>query len=391
MPVTIADVALLDLPLVEPFAASHGTTTTRTIVVVRIERDGQVGWGECSALPAATYTAESAAGSFALLADHILPALVAAGDANPITALAPLRPLHPRAPFALAAVEMALIDAELTEAGVPLSRWLGATRDRVPAGVSIGLDRPDAVVATARSLAADGYQRLKIKIQPGHDHDLLRRLTADADLSASGAELHLDANGAFGPADLDLLVELARGGAATLEQPLAPDQIDASAELVDRLAGLAAEDTGATRPVPVVADEGVAGLADAVELADRGALTGVSIKPGRVGGLTVARDLNHLAVERGLSATAGGMLETGLGRHALAALAALPGFDLTGDLSPAGRWLSVDPWPDLTMADGWIPVPTGPGVAPPPDPEVLARHTLEHRRIDSTTVGGSGR
>ena len=390
MPINTADVALLDLPLVEPFAASHGTTTARAIVIVRVEVDGQVGWGECSALPAATYTPESAAGSFALLADHLLPALVGARKESPTATLDALRPLHPRAPFALAAAEMALLDAELTAAGTSLARWLGATRERVPAGVSIGLDRPDAVVATARRLAADGYRRLKIKIQPGHDHDLLRRLTADPDLSASGAELHLDANGAFGPGHLDLLVDLARGGADTLEQPLAPDHIDASAELVGRLAALAATD-GAARPVPLVVDEGVASRADALELADRGAITGISIKPGRVGGLTVARELHHLAVDRGLSATAGGMLETGLGRHALAALAALPGFDLTGDLSPAGRWLSVDPWPDLVMADGWIAVPAGPGVAPAPDPDVLARHTVERRRIEPTTTSAVGR
>jgi O-succinylbenzoate synthase len=134
-------------------------------------------------------------------------------------------------------------------------------------------------------------------------------------------------------------------------------------------------------PVPVIADEAVATQADAETLLSMGAMTGLSIKPARVGGLVAALSLHRFCLAAGLAATAGGMLETGLGRHALAALAALPGFTVTGDLSPAGRWLAADPWPDLTMTAGRIDVPAGPGVAPEPDPYLLDRYRLEHRRV----------
>lgn len=377
MGISTIDVHLLDLPLVEPFAAAHGTTTTRTVVVVRVVADGSIGWGECSALPAATYTAESAAGCFALLTEHVLPELLA--SPRPADGLDELRIRFGPAPMAMAAVEMAMLDAELRAGGVSLARWLGAQRRRVPAGVSLGLDHPEAVVARAVELVAEGYRRLKVKIQPGHDRVVLDALRADEVISAAPVEIHLDANGAYGADDIDLLVDLAEAGADALEQPLAPDQVEASALLVRRLGHGGTAQRG--RPIPVVADEAVTTVADAEALADRGALTGVSIKPGRVGGLLAARDLHDLCRARALVATAGGMLETGLGRHALAALAALPGFDLTGDLSPAGRWLAADPWPDLTMADGWIAVPDGPGVAPGPDPELLARHTIEQCRL----------
>ncbi len=391
MDLTAADVWLCEFPLVEPFAASHGTTSARTVAIVRLRSGDVEGWGECSALPAATYTAESAAGCFELLATELLPAVLALPTAadpacgtpgtgsEPDDELSALRRTRPDAPMALAAIEMARLDLRLRGAGRSLADHLGVTRARVPAGVSLGLDTPDGVVARARSLVADGYRRLKVKIQPGHDAAVLDALRSDDTVERSGAEIQLDANGAYGPDDLDLLVDLVRSGASALEQPLATSHVDAAVELVTRLDELAAR--AGRRPVPVVADEAVASVGDAITLADRGALSGVSIKPARVGGLTEARRLHDLCVERGLAATAGGMLETGLGRHALAALAALPGFDLTGDLSPAGRWLAADAWPDLQLIDGEIVVPTGAGVAPPPDRRLLDATTIDGREI----------
>jgi len=389
MEISAIDVRLLDLPLVEPFAASHGTTTARTIVVVRLVADGSVGWGECSALPAATYSPESAVGSYRLLSERLLPELLAGSWSaeDPDGRLTDLGARLGPAPMAVAALEMALLDAELQAAGVSLARWLGADRERVPAGVSLGLDRPEAVVERAAGLVGDGYLRLKVKIQPGHDGAVLDALLAEPTVAAAGPEIQLDANGAYGPEDLDLLVGLAEAGAGALEQPLAPAEVDAAADLVERLAALpvdtaATGQTAGVRPVPVVADEAVTTIEDVDRLGDRGALTGVSIKPARVGGLLAARTIHDRCRTRGLAATAGGMLETGLGRHALAALAALPGFDLTGDLSPAGRWLASDPWPDLTMTDGSIVVPTGPGVAPAPDQDLLERHTIDHQHLE---------
>lgn len=377
--ISAVEIRLLDLPLVEPFAAAHGTTRTRTLVVVRVEGDGRHGWGECSALPAATYSAESAAGCLRLLVDVVGPALVARPGEPASTDRAELDVRLADHPMARSSVEMALLDLELRRAGRSLATHLGATRDRVPAGVSLGLDRPGAVVARARDLTGQGYRRLKVKIQPGHDRVVLDALRSDPAFAT--ADIHLDANGAYGPDQLDLVAGLARGpadgrGADALEQPFAPIEVEAAAALVERLARLG------DRPVPVVADEAVTTAADARALADRGAISGVSIKPARVGGLGRAVELHDLCRARGLAATAGGMLESGLGRHALAALAALPGFDLTGDLSPAGRWLAADPWPDLVLGDGHIAVPTGPGVAPDPDPELLDRLTVERHRIE---------
>ena len=126
----------------------------------------------------------------------------------------------------------------------------------------------------------------------------------------------------------------------------------------------------------MVADEAASSATDVDRLHALGAVSGVSIKPPRVGGIRAATTMLGRCVTAGLPATAGGMVEAGLGRHALAAVAALDGFTLTGDVSPAGRWLAADPWPDLTLAAGGIVVPRTPGVAPDPDLDVLAAHTV---------------
>ncbi len=401
MLISTADAILLDLPLVEPFAAAHGTTRSRTVVIIRLEgEDGPVGWGECSALPAATYTAESAAGSYQLLTDHLLPTIV--GQPLTVATLDPLRRQHADAPMAMAGIEMALIDAQLKTEHRSLAQWLGATSSTVPAGVSLGLAPVDQVATQARALVAEGYRRLKIKIEPGHDRAVVDAVRTDPtirDLVAAtedrrpdrdptpNFELHLDGNGAYGADDVDLLVSLtssgSTAGADVLEQPLAPAEVNAATQLVQRLADRWSNDSGGLGPVPVVADEAVATMGDVERLADRRAITGVSIKPARVGGLLAARAMHDRCRELGLRATAGGMLETGLGRRALASLAALPGFDLTGDLSPAGRWLATDPWPDLTMTAGQILVPDGPGVAPEPDLDLLDHHTVRRERLSS--------
>lgn len=378
--VSTIDVHLLELPLTEPFTASHGQTLDRTIVAIRVTTDDGVGWGECSALPAATYTAESAIGTFEAISESLAPRLVGATVDMPTAYAADVVAEDSRSvtallgnvagqPMAIAGLEMAVFDAVLKSRGQSLAQWMGVDTRTVPAGVSIGLDTIEATVAKATGLAAEGYGRLKVKVQPGHDAELvaaLRRALPDI-------ELQVDANGSYPASAVDDVLRLAELGANAIEQPFAPSAPTSAIELIDRLQTMG--------PVPVIADEAVATQADAETLLSMGAMTGLSIKPARVGGLVAALSLHRFCLAAGLAATAGGMLETGLGRHALAALAALPGFTVTGDLSPAGRWLAADPWPDLTMTAGRIDVPAGPGVAPEPDPYLLDRYRLEHRRV----------
>jgi O-succinylbenzoate synthase len=374
-PVTIGaiDLYLLDLPLHEPMVASHGRTTTRPVTIIKVTADstgGTVGWGECSALPDATYTAETAADSFLALADLLAPLLVGATVSADEVADILSASGGPGAsrPMAVSGLEMAVADAGLRADGISLAEALGADRSTVPAGISIGLDTVDRTVERVAQSTEAGYRRVKLKVEPGHDDLLVAAVRA----ARPEVELHVDANGAYQPDQADHVVAVAERGVDAFEQPFGRDEPAAAAKVISRLGD---------RSTVVVADEAVQSEAEAQAVLAQGAMTGLSIKPARVGGLLAAARLHDLCRRANLSATAGGMLETGLGRNALAALAALDGFDLTGDLSPAARWLAADPFPDLVLNDGAIAVHRGPGVAPEPDLELLERLTTSHRRL----------
>lgn len=353
--------------------------------MVSIETDDGVGWGECSALPDPTYTNEFAAGAYRQLVDELAPAVL--GAAVEADDLVDRCPQPQRRPMATAAVEMAALDCRLRTRGRSLAAHLAAeavdSGDRaegagatarpaagghVPAGAAIGLGTLDEVVASARRLAVGGFGRLKVKVEPGHDLAVAEAVRA----TVPEVELHVDGNGSFGSHDLDQLVAMADAGVSAIEQPFHPADLASARALIERCG-----------PTAVVADEAATGVDAVTRLQEAGALTGVSIKPPRVGGVAAALELHHQCRRLGLAATAGGMLESALGRHSLAAVAALPGFTLAGDLSPAGRWLAADPWPDLTMdtETGRISVPTGPGVAPDPDLDLLYDLTIQRQEI----------
>ena len=330
--------------------------------MVQIDTDGGQGWGECSALTEPTYTEEFAAGAFAILDEELAPRLL--GHRLDAPAVLPRLSMVTGNPMAKAALEMALLDAELTATGRSLAAHLGARTTSVIAGAAVGLGLPEAVAERVAALAEEGYGRVKLKIEPGQDVEPL-----DAVLALGlGIEIQLDGNGSYGAEHFEHLCDIAASGVAAIEQPFPPGLVGPAANLVDRSS------------VPIVADEGATSLRTIGELHRARALSGVSIKPPRLGGILAAVEIHDRCLDWDLAATAGGMVETGLGRHALAATAALPGFTLTGDLSPSRRWLAADPWPDLSMVDGVIEVPSNPGVAPDPDPDLLERYSIG--RID---------
>ena len=349
-----AEVRLLGLPTRRSLATAHDNEPApdRQLVVVGIETaDGVMGWGECSALNAPTYTHEWAADSF----DRLAAWISGGPQTDPAT--------HP---MAAAAIEMALLDAELRTQGVSLAQSLGATRTTVRAGATIGLHSVADSVATARQLVEAGYRKLKVKIDPTQVDAVPHELThAFEGRDSDPIEVHVDANGSLSEEHLMGLLGLTWHGVSVIEQPFPIDRPDLAAEL---LLGTEAR---------VVADEAVTTIADAQALLDAGALRGVAIKPPRVGGLTAAQELLAWCQTNRVDASLGGMLECGLGRHALAAIGALDGFTITGDLSPASQWLTEDPWPDIEMVGPDIVVPTTPGVAPLPDHTLLDRLTLQ--------------
>ncbi len=349
------EVRLLELRTRHTLAAGHDPSPEprRLLTVVQLSSpDGDAGWGECSALTRPGYTSESAASAFSILSEA--PEL--AHREGGVELLA-------KHPMAMAALEMAELDLRLKQQSVTLADYLGVSRTSVPAGAVLPLAPIDTTVTAARDLARQGFSRLKVKIVPsariGHTPAELVRAVQGV---VPGVEIQVDANGSFAAANKEELLALLDVDVSMIEQPFAVAQIALATELVT---------AGAT----VAADEAATDLGRIQQLVSLGACSSVVVKSSRLGGLFSSFEVLGWCEENGVPASAGGMLESGLGRHALAVVAANDACTITGDLSPARHWLAEDPWLDIVMTDGMIGVPAELGVAPPPNPEVLEKCT----------------
>lgn len=367
--IEVVELRRIQLPLVTPFQTSFGTWTGRDVLLVRVVADGGEGWGECVAGTEPLYSSEYTAACEDVARDHLIPRLFAHGvrhGADVAPALAEVQGHR----MAKAAIEAAVLDAQLRAADVSLAGHLGATRDRVPVGVSIGiLPSIEDLVETAGRHLAEGYARIKVKIKPGWDIEPVRALR-----EAHGPDfgLQVDANAAYLPADTDHLRRLDEFDLLLIEQPFPEERLVDNVDLV------------AAIRTPVCLDETIVNEAVAVDAIRLGATSIVNIKPGRVGGHLAGKAIHDHCVAAGIPVWHGGMLETGIGRAANLALAALPGFTLPGDISAASRYWHADivTEPATLEPDGTIRVPAGPGIGVDVDREVLDAVTTsveEHR------------
>lgn len=355
------------LPLVTPFRTSFGTQTSRDVLLVRAITSAGDGWGECVAMDEPLYSPEYVEGAAHVVEHHLLPRLFGRPLAAHLVAEL-LAPVHGH-PMAKAALEMAILDAELRAAGVSLARHLGATQQRIPSGVSVGIyDTVDALVGAVGTYLDAGYVRIKLKIEPGADIDrvrAVRRAFGDA------IPLQVDANTAYTRADTRHLARLDEFGLLLIEQPLPEDDIVGHAQLA------AAIDT------PVCLDESIVSARSAADAIALGATSVINIKAGRVGGYLEARRVHDVCRAHGVPVWCGGMLETGIGRAANAALAALPGFTLPGDVSASNRFWARDiVTAPIEIVDGHVAVPNGPGLGVELDHDVLDSVTTSVRTIE---------
>ena len=344
------------LPLVSPFTTSFGTQIHREAVIVRAIGTEAEGWGECAAIVDPVYSSEYTAGAHDVMRRYLIPRLLAADD---LTATGVAGALHGIVGHRMAksALEMAVLDAELRASGTSFASYLGATSDRVPSGVSVGImDTLDELVTAVGGYLDSGYRRIKIKIKPGWDIEPVRVLR-----EAFGDDfgLQVDANTAYTLGDAHHLRRLDEYNLLLIEQPLGEEDLRQHAELA-RLVR-----------TPICLDESIVSAQAAADAIALRATSVINIKPGRVGGYLEARRIHDICRAFGIPAWCGGMLETGLGRAANAALAALPGFTLPGDISASNRFYETDITEPIVLEDGYIRVPTAPGLGVTPIPAVL--------------------
>jgi O-succinylbenzoate synthase len=372
--IRLAELREIRLPLVAPFRTSFGVQTSRRILLVRAELDGTGqhvdGWGECVAPDEPTYSAEYVDGAALVIRQELAPRLGTVEEAGEVApALADVKG-HP---MAKAALEMAVLDAELRAAGRSFAAHVGAVRDRIPSGVSVGIH--DSIAALERAVGGyldDGYVRIKLKIEPGWD---LEPVMAIRRLAGADVPLQVDANTAYTRDDIAHLCRLDEFDLLLIEQPLPEDDLLGHAALAKAAA------------TPICLDESIVSVttvADAIEL---GACEVANIKAGRVGGYLAAVAIHDECQRRGVPVWCGGMLETGIGRSANAALAAMIGFTLPGDVSASRRFYAHDIVTDpIEVVDGHVAVPSGPGFGFQLDTDFLDEVTVTSH--DLSQLGG---
>jgi O-succinylbenzoate synthase len=360
------ELRLVSLPLVRPFRTSFGETREKVCVLVRVETDDAEGWGECVADVRPTYSEEWNDGAWGVIRDFLAPAVFAAGDVEAgdlVSAFAFVRG-HP---MAKAALENAVLDAELRARGRSLADHLGAVHERVACGVSVGIaPSTEILLEQVSGYLAEGYRRIKLKIEPGTDVERVRAVRE----ANPGILLSVDANAAYRLADVETFRALDAFGLLMIEQPLHHEDLWEHSLLQKEI------------ETDLCLDESIRSAADARAAIELGACRIVNVKQGRVGGVLEARRVHDVAQELGVPVWCGGMLETGVGRATNLALAALPNFRLPGDTSATNRYFAEDLTEPLVLApDGTLPVPAGPGIGVEPDQGRLEAATLRVERI----------
>lgn len=364
MPMRLIRIGLrkIRMPLVRPFETSFGRTTERQILLVQVEdSDGAIGWGEVTCGERPFYNEEWVDAAWLVLRDFVAPRVLgkeleSAADVGGLSlAIRGHR-------MARGGLEAACWELEARKLGRPLWQHIGGARREVACGVSIGIQ--NSVSELLELIGAEveaGYQRVKIKIKPGWDADVVRAVRRQF----PDIRLMADANSAYSLDDLESLQRLDEFGLMMLEQPLAHDELIDHAELQAQL------------KTPICLDECIRTAHHARQAIRLGACGIINVKLGRVGGFAEALRIHDVCRQAAVPVWCGGMLEAGIGRAHNIALSTLPGFVLPGDVSASKRYWSqdvIDP-PVQVSRQGTITVSDAPGLG----------YGLGEERIESLT------
>ncbi|MEP6716299.1 MAG: o-succinylbenzoate synthase [Terriglobia bacterium] len=358
----------LKMPLVHFFETSFSRTYERDIVIVEVVGDGLSGWGEITAGENPFYNEEWTESTWLIARDYVAPRLLnrdiqSAADIDPLTR-------HIRGHnMARGGVEAAVWDWQARSHGNPLWKEIGAgARREIPCGVSIGIqDSVEQLIEKIGTELAAGYQRIKMKIKPGWDVDVIRRVRE----RFPAIRLMADANSAYTLADTPRLKDLDEFYLMMIEQPLAHDDIIDHALLQAQL------------QTPICLDESIRSAHHAGQALRLKACRIVNIKLGRVGGFAEAKRVHDICEAGAIPVWCGGMLEAGIGRAHNIALATLPNFTLPGDISASRRYWKRDiivPEVDTTP-QGTIALRDEPGFGYELDLDFIRHITLREEAV----------
>ena len=355
------ELRIVRLPLVRPFQTSSSRKEHLDHILVRVEAEGATGWGECASPSDPFYSPETTETCWHVLKDFLAP-LVLGREWLTIDEMVGLYGRVKGNYFARAGLEMACWDLLAKTRGQPLYSLLGGDRTEILSGVSLGIEsRVETLLELIARYLDEGYRRIKLKIAPGWDVEVVRRVRDRYPAIA----LQVDANSAYTLDDLPTLKALDDFGLLLIEQPLADDDIIDHARLQAALT------------TPICLDESIHSAADARKALDLRACRVINIKVSRLGGLLEAKRVHDLCHARGVPVWCGGMHEFGIGRAANVAIASLPGFTIPGDVSGSDKYYAQDlVEPPILAQRGAIAVSSAPGLGVVPVQERIRARTL---------------
>lgn len=348
-----------------PFTTSFGTMQKKNFILLEArDATGTVGWGESVAFDAPWYTEETMRTNWHMLEDFLIPLVLHKELQHPdevSTLFAPIRKNN----MAKSTIEGAIWDIYAQHTKQSLAQALGGTKNQIEVGISIGIQPSiDQLIAVVDKQIRAGYKRIKIKIKPGWDVDVIHALRE----KFPHVPLMADANSAYSLQDIAHLKKLDAYDLLMIEQPLATDDVIDHAKLQQHIT------------TPICLDESITSLEDARKAVEIGAAKIINIKIGRVGGLTEARKIHDYCLAQNVPVWCGGMLEAGIGRAHNVALTSLSNFILPGDTAGSDHYWEKDIiTPEVIVKNGYIDVPNMPGIGYAIDLEAVNRYTVSEK------------
>ncbi|ATP39839.1 o-succinylbenzoate synthase [Solibacillus sp. R5-41] len=365
MKITEITIRHLQMKLKAPFTTSFGTFTNKDFLVLEAkDESGTIGWGESVAFHSPWYNEETLKTNWHMLEDYLIPLILKKEINHPDEVSEIFEPIR-KNNMAKSTIEGAIWDIYAQQTNQSLAATLGGKKDKIEVGISIGIQKSiDDLVALVDEYVNEGYKRIKVKIKPGWDIEVMRTLRE----KFPDVAIMADANSAYRLADMELLKQLDEFNLTMVEQPLASDDIIDHATLQKQMT------------TPICLDESIHSLEDARKAIEIGATKIINIKIGRVGGLTEAKKIHDYCEAQGIPVWCGGMLESGIGRAHNVALTTLENFILPGDTASSNRYWEKDIIePEVVAENGYITVLQQAGIGYKVDVETIESYTVEKK------------
>ncbi|QDQ01038.1 o-succinylbenzoate synthase [Lysinibacillus fusiformis] len=355
----------LKMAMKAPFKTSFGTIHEKELLLLEVKDvSGTIGWGEAVAFVAPWYTEETLKTIWHMLEDFLMPTLLHKDIVHPDEVGAMFASIR-RNCMAKASIEGAVWDIYAQQTKQSLAHALGGSKEMIEVGISVGIQSStEKLIDLIKGYVEMGYKRVKIKIKPGQDVEVIRAIRAEfPDLP-----LMADANSAYTLHDIEVLQQLDAYNLLMIEQPLAADDIIDHAKLQEQL------------KTPICLDESITSMEDVRKAIELGSCGVINIKIGRVGGLTEAKRIHDLCQEKDIPVWCGGMLEAGIGRAHNIALTSLANFVLPGDTAGSSHyWYEDIITPEVIVEGGYIRVPQTIGMGYTPNMNVIEKLTISKK------------